>query len=108
LSQLSKEHSRLVGFDISNLVKDTELIATSTKNNLSRLHRRMALRLKYQGTEKLEGSTDFKIWYYLVKSFSADVDYQVENIKKVLTVLDKLEKGSFKIKTDADHGASGH
>ena len=55
-------------FTLSNLVKDVALLASSTKSNLRRSIRKLDLRAKYEGTDKLTPEMDVKIWKYEIKS----------------------------------------
>jgi len=42
-----RQDSKLIGFDIANLIKDIELMVNSTIENLGRLQRRFDMRAKY-------------------------------------------------------------
>jgi hypothetical protein len=63
-----KQTLKLHHFTLSNTIKDVELLAKSTKNNLRRSIRKLNLRKKYTDADKLKASTDRKIWKYEIKS----------------------------------------
>jgi len=54
-------------FTLSNTIKDVELLATATKDNLRRSFRKLDLRKKYSDENRLSVNTDEKIWKYEVK-----------------------------------------
>jgi len=60
-------------FDLANAIKDVELLATTTKDNLRRSIKKLALRKRYLEGDRLKPSTDAKIWKYEVKYQSADL-----------------------------------
>jgi len=60
-------------FDLANSIKDVELLATTTKDNLRRSIKKLALRKRYLEGDRLKPSTDAKIWKYEVKYQSADL-----------------------------------
>ena len=83
ISSMFKEEYRVVTklrqdlkvhhFDLANAIKDVELLATTTKDNLRRSIKKLALRKRYLEGDRLKPSTDAKIWKYEVKYQSADL-----------------------------------
>lgn len=55
-------------FTLSNTIKDVELLAASTKQNLRRSIRKLNLRAKYLDNGKITPTFDAKIWKYEVKT----------------------------------------
>merc|ERR1719230_810627 len=47
------EDSKVLGLDLSNMIKDVELLARSSKDNLARTHRVLAIRGKYEAAHRL-------------------------------------------------------
>lgn len=83
-------------FDLSNAIKDVELLADTTKNNLRRSIRKLQLRKKYLDEDRLKPLTDAKIWKYECKSQVADLTVSLEKCDALVTVLDKLQKDCVK------------
>ena len=54
-------------FDLVAAVKDVELLASTTKDNLANSVKRLNLRKKYLDDGRLKPNTDAKIWKYQVK-----------------------------------------
>ena len=65
-------------FDLANIIKDVELLAQSTKDNIGRSVRKLNLRKKYDDKGKLTPSFDAKIWKYEVKNQVSDLTNQFE------------------------------
>ena len=61
-------------FDLSNAIKDVELTAQSTRDNMSRTIRKMKLRARYVKAKKLKDSTDAKIWKYAFRYMKSDLE----------------------------------
>jgi hypothetical protein len=49
-------------FDLSGLIKDVDVHATSTKDNVDRARRKLFLRKKYAGTSKWSPKADLRVW----------------------------------------------
>jgi DNA repair ATPase RecN len=79
-------------FDLANQIKDVELMAQTTKDNLRRSVRKLNLRKKYEGTPKLSPSFDVKIWKYEIKTQLSDLQTQLEKANAIIKVLEKLQK----------------
>lgn len=79
-------------FELSNAIKDVELLADTTKNNLRRSIRKLNLRKKYLTEDRLKPNTDAKIWKYEVKSQIADLTVSYDRCTAIVGVLDKLQK----------------
>lgn len=79
-------------FDLGNQIKDVELLASMTKDNLRRSIRKLALREKYLEGNKLKPSTDAKIWKYECKSQISDLGISLEKCNAIVKVLEKLQK----------------
>jgi hypothetical protein len=60
-------------FDLANAIKDVELLAQTTKDNLRRSIKKLHLRKKYLDGDRLKPSTDAKIWKYEVKYQNSDL-----------------------------------
>lgn len=65
-------------FDLMNTIKDVELLAQSTMDNLSRSVKKLNLRKKYLDQDRLKASTDEKIWKYEIK-------YQISDLTNSMT-----------------------
>lgn len=79
-------------FSLSNNIKDVELLADTTKNNLRRSIRKLDLRADYRAEGRLKPNTDAKIWKYEVKSQIADLTVSLERCNEIVAELDKLQK----------------
>lgn len=90
-------------FDLSNAIKDVELLAKSTKSNLRRSVRKLDLRKKYLEGDKLKPNTDAKIWKYEIKSQVADLTVSLEEVNKIVKVLEKLQVNCVKTADDLDN-----
>jgi hypothetical protein len=63
-------------FDLANAIKDVELLATTTKDNIRRSVRKLDLRKSYMDGSKgkpLTPSLDVKIWKYEIKCQNNDL-----------------------------------
>jgi hypothetical protein len=76
---------------LSNSIKDVELLASSTKNNLRRSVRKLSLRDKKLNDGELKPTTDVKIWKYEVKSQIADLTVSLEKCNEIVKVLEELQ-----------------
>ena len=81
---------KIFHFKLSNLVKDVELLAESTKSKLKRSVRKLNLRKKYLDEDRLKPTTDVKIWKYEVKSQIADLTTSLEKCDALVIVLEEL------------------
>jgi hypothetical protein len=88
----------LLSFDLANAISDVGLLAESTKENLSRGTRKIALREKYLKLGKLSDRIDEKIWGYVLKTGASDLKYSEEKTDAVLKTLEKIELESIKTK----------
>jgi len=79
-------------FDLANAIKDVELLAQTTKDNLRRSIKKLNLRKKYLDGDKLKPSTDAKIWKYEVKYQNSDLLQSLEKCNAIVKVLEKLQK----------------
>jgi DNA repair ATPase RecN len=79
-------------FDLANQIKDVELMAQTTKDNLRRSVRKLNLRKKYEGTPKLSPSFDVCSTKYEIKTQLADLQTQLEKANAIIKVLEKLQK----------------
>lgn len=59
--------------DLANQIKDVELMAQTTKDNLRRSVRKLNLRKRYEGEGRLSPTMDVKIWKYEIKTQLADL-----------------------------------
>jgi hypothetical protein len=62
-----RQDLKILHFELMNQIKDVELLATSTKDNLRRSIRKLDLRKKFIEGEGLSANTDEKIWKYEIK-----------------------------------------
>jgi len=86
---------KLHHFDLANAIKDTELLAQTTKDNLNRSVRKLNLRQKYADGEKsrpLTPTMDLKIWKLEIKYQSSDLGQSLDTCNKIVGVLEKLQK----------------
>jgi hypothetical protein len=79
-------------FDLANSIKDVELLAQTTKDNLRRSIKKLNLRKKYLDGDKLKPSTDAKIWKYEVKYQNSDLQQSLDKCNAIVKVLEKLQK----------------
>lgn len=84
-----RQELKLHHYDLLNTIKDVELIAQSTKDNLKRAVRKLNLRKRFKDADRLKASTDEKIWQYEIK-------YQIQNLtssqNRCLEVIKRLMK----------------
>jgi hypothetical protein len=85
-----RQESKLLGFDIMNFIKDVQLMAVSTKDNLSRIERSINLREKYMSKLEDNPAMDIKLWKKIYGSFVSDLKYQMETIQKLLGTLKEI------------------
>jgi hypothetical protein len=77
--------------NLANTVKEVELLATTTKNNISRSVKRLNLRKRYLGTPgKLTPLIDAKIWKYEVKYQESDLETQIEKCDLIVATLKNI------------------
>lgn len=79
-------------FDLGNQIKDVELMATTTKDNLRRSFKKLELRKRYLGSDRLKPVTDAKIWKFEIKNQQNDLATQLEKANAIIAVLTKLQK----------------
>lgn len=77
-------------FDLMNTIKDVELLATSTKDNLRRAIRKLDLRKKYIAGDGLNANTDAKIWKYEIKTQINNLTNSQEKCNRIVAHLRKL------------------
>jgi hypothetical protein len=80
-----------LGFDISNVIKDIQVMVVSTKDNLSRIDRTFVLRHKYAAKIEANPSMDVKLWKKIYTSFVNDLAYQVEKITEIVKTFHAIE-----------------
>jgi hypothetical protein len=90
-------------FDLSNQIKDVELLATTTKSNLRRSIRKLDLRKRYLGSDKLKPTTDAKIWKFEVKYQNSDLKTSMEKCNAIVAILEKLQKDCAKTSDNLDN-----
>jgi len=90
-------------FDLMNTIKDVELLATSTKDNLRRSIRKLDLRKKYQDGSGLKANTDAKIWKYEIKTQLSDLVNSQEKCNKIIVILKKLQKDCAKTQDNIEN-----
>lgn len=90
-------------FDLSNAIKDVELLATTTKDNLRRSIRKLDLRKKYLDGDRLKPNTDAKIWKYECKSQVADLGMSLDKCNAIVVILEKLQKDCAKTSDDLNN-----
>lgn len=81
-------------FDLGNAIKDVELLAQTTKDNLNRSIKKLNLRKKYEekGTLASKPNTEIKIWKYEIKYQSQDLATSLEKCNLIVKVLEDLQK----------------
>jgi len=79
-------------FDLANQIKDVELLAQTTKDNIRRSVRKLQLRKKYLDNGKMKPTFDVKIWKYEIKCQNNDLATQLEKCNAIVKVLEKLQK----------------
>lgn len=79
-------------FTLAGLITDVELLADSTKSNLSKAFRKLALRKKYLNdpSKEVTPKFDLKIWKYEVKSQIGDINQSLIKCTKLVEDLVKL------------------
>jgi len=75
---------------LSSTIKDVELLAQYTKNNIRRSVRKLNLRKRYEGEGKLNPLMDVKIWKYEIKSQVSDLGISIEKCNEVIKKLKTL------------------
>jgi hypothetical protein len=90
-------------FELMNTIKDVELLAQSTKDNLRRSFRKLDLRKKYIEGDGLSPNTDEKIWKYEVKSQIADLTNSMERCNEIVAVLKRLQKDCAKTQDNIEN-----
>jgi len=84
-TQLKQHH-----LDLANLIKDVNVHAEGTKDNLHRVKSKLFLRKKYE--KKLTARQDVKIWQYETKTLIADLEYSSKKLDPIIHEIDKLQK----------------
>jgi hypothetical protein len=90
-----RQDLKLHHFDLANAIKDTELLAQTTKDNLRRSMRKLKLRKDYADGKKskpLKPLMDLKIWKLEIKYQSSDLGQSLDTCNKIVKVLEKLQK----------------
>lgn len=75
---------------MTNVIKDVELLAVATKNNIRRGVRKLNLRKKYEGEGKLTALLDVKIWKYEIRSQVSDLGVSIARCDVIIKILKKL------------------
>jgi N-methylhydantoinase B/oxoprolinase/acetone carboxylase alpha subunit len=90
--QKLRQDLKIHHFELSNITKNVELLASSTKQNLRRSIRKLQLREKYENSDRLTPETDVKIWKYEIKSQIYDLTYSMEKCSNIVKELEKLQE----------------
>lgn len=78
--------------DLANAIKDVDLLAMTTSDNLGRSIRKLNLRKRYIEGDKLKPLTDAKIWKFEIKYQQNDLKVSLEKCDAIVKVLEKLQK----------------
>ena len=90
-------------FDLANAIKDVELLATTTRDNLGRSMRKLNLRKRYEEKGRLKPSTDAKIWKYEIRYQEQDLTQSLEKCNGIVKVLEKLQKDCARTSDNLDN-----
>jgi DNA repair ATPase RecN len=72
------------------LIKDVNVQAEQTKDNLARVIRKLFMRKKFAA--RLTALQDVKIWQYEVKSLIADLEFSSGKLDIIIDKIDDLQK----------------
>jgi len=79
--------------DLANVIKDVELLASSTKSGLNRGKRKLELRArKFPEGKAYNPSWDKKLWRYEIKTQIADLDRSLDKCELIKIVLKHLQE----------------
>lgn len=92
-------------FDLANLIKDSELIGTSTMENMDRVFRRLEIRDKWhaEGPKKYTVSRIGKIWKAEFKYLISNLERSITELDDIIKKLDILKKACEKTKGTIQH-----
>lgn len=92
-------------FDLGNAIKDVELLAQTTKDNLRRSVKKLELRKKYEENGKIvaKPNLDVKIWKYEIKYQTQDLEQSLEKCDAIVKVLEALQKNCARTSDDLEN-----
>jgi len=96
-----KRELKLHHFDLANLIKDVNVHASGTHDNLDRVKRKLFLRQKYAA--RLTPRQDVKIWQYETKTLIADLKYSSDALGPIIQAIDKLQKDCVRSSDNLDN-----
>jgi len=85
-----KNKLKIHHLDLSNIIKDGELIASSTQTNLKRTQRVLVLRDKYKDAKQLDARKETMLWTLEIKRLIADIEYAGKHVAELVKVLKTL------------------
>lgn len=83
--ELIKRELKQHHFDLSGLIKDVDVHATSTHDNLERVKRKLFLRQKYAGTNRWSPKADMKVWQYEVATLIDDLQFSSDKLVPIIS-----------------------
>lgn len=76
--------------DLANLIKDVELIAVSTVDNLSRVFSKLGVRSRYIKADKYTPTRSGKIWKAEMKYLISGLERSLDKLKAIVAKLEIL------------------
>jgi len=90
-------------YDMGNIIKDVELMASTVKTNLKKPLDKLKFRDSIKGTKTLTVSTDAKIWKMVIKYQILDINRSIEICKDINEKLQKLQKDILRTEDDLNN-----
>lgn len=98
-----RQNLKLHHFDLSNQIKEVELLAQTTLDNIGRSVRKLNLRKKYELNGRMTPTFDVKIWKLEVRNQKNDLETQLAQCKKIIGILEALQKNCARTADDLNN-----